>query len=247
MDSIENIKTIVAHFLNCTPDLVKDSSVIDREALHGSIMVNRMFAVLKSAGIEIDDYSNIKTFGELIHLIQITGETVQTEKSKQNIYTHDTYNNFLSIGIDIENFDKLPNALDYREEEFYKQNFSPREIAYCILKSNPKESFAGLFTLKEALVKSDQNLRNKRFSDIEILHDSAGKPMFENFSISVSHVDNLVVAIVINTLHNSIYISSSSKPKIEWKSNHFSLKYKLLIFAALILSLISLLIVFFKN
>src|SRR5579859_771572 len=101
----------------------------------------------------------------------------------------------LSLGVDIEAIDSLPRATDFRREEFYKMNFTPREIAYCILQADPYSSFAGLFAAKEALVKADAALRERPFNQLGIGHSPEGKPLYPGFALSISHAHGTAVAV----------------------------------------------------
>lgn len=246
MASEENIKTIIADFLNISVDQINENTVIDKQSLRGSIMVNRLFSILKSEGLEIDDYSKFQTFGDLKNFIKNPDNT----SAPVIRVIHREFNNSSypssEIGIDIQNINKMPDAIDFREDVFYKQNFSSREIAYCILKSNPKESFAGLFAVKEAIIKADSNLRNAQFSDIEILHNPDGKPTFESFSISISHSDNLAIGVAyrLNPISNSN--QSINNPTLKPSPASIPLIYKIFILLAFLLSLTTLVIYLFK-
>lgn len=99
-----------------------------------------------------------------------------------------------AVGIDIQEINELPNAADYWEDEFYKLKFTPEEIAYCVGKDNPGQTFAGLYSCKEALIKCDNDLE---WDSINISHDDNGKPQFGNYSISISHSGLYATAIAI--------------------------------------------------
>jgi len=96
------------------------------------------------------------------------------------------------VGIDIQEINELPDSRDFWEDDFYKSKFTSEEIAYCVTKDNPKQSFSGLYSCKEALIKSDNNLN---WGSINILHNENGKPIFENYSISISHSGLYSIAI----------------------------------------------------
>ena len=99
------------------------------------------------------------------------------------------------IGIDIEEIAALPQTTDFRKEEFYKMNFTPGEMAYCILQPDPYSSFAGLFAAKEAMVKADGANRNKTFNTLEIDHSPEGKPLHPDYSLSISHAGGMALAV----------------------------------------------------
>ena len=95
------------------------------------------------------------------------------------------------IGIDIQTISELPDCLDFWEEQFYRDNFSNPEISYALSKNNPKETFAGIFSLKESLFKADNSLNR---SEIEIKHVE-NKPLFQGFNVSISHSHDTVVSV----------------------------------------------------
>jgi phosphopantetheine--protein transferase-like protein len=103
----------------------------------------------------------------------------------------------LGIGIDIEDAKSLPEASDYRTHEFYKDNFSPAEIAYCILQPSTRMSLTGLWVAKEAIVKSGTVPPSEGLKKVEILHDDAGRPSFPSCVLSISHMEQVAVAVAI--------------------------------------------------
>jgi phosphopantetheine--protein transferase-like protein len=103
----------------------------------------------------------------------------------------------LGIGIDIEDAKSLPEASDYRTHEFYKDNFSPAEIAYCILQPSTRMSLTGLWVAKEAIVKSGAVPPSEGLKKVEILHDDAGRPSFPSCVLSISHMEQVAVAVAI--------------------------------------------------
>jgi len=98
------------------------------------------------------------------------------------------------VGIDIQEIKELPDSYDFWEDEFYKLKFTPSEIAYCVTKDNPKQSFSGLYACKEALIKCNNFLN---WENININHNENGKPVFENYNISISHSGQYSIAIAL--------------------------------------------------
>ena len=92
------------------------------------------------------------------------------------------------IGFDIESSINLPETDDFFDDQFYIDNFSKSEIAYCSSKENPKSCFAGRFAAKEAIVKANKDYLNTEFSNIEITVAENGQPLFEGMNISISHI-----------------------------------------------------------
>jgi phosphopantetheine--protein transferase-like protein len=128
------------------------------------------------------------------------------------------------VGVDIQEISELPDSSDYWDDDFYKSKFSPAEIAYCVAKDNPKQSFSGIYSCKEAIIKSNNNLK---WQDINIVYNENGKPIFENYNLSISHSGLYSIAIAIkieirnlqNILNNNkIEVSKNSVFKEKDKS-----------------------------
>jgi phosphopantetheine--protein transferase-like protein len=102
------------------------------------------------------------------------------------------------IGIDIEDVASLPEADDYRVHPFYRDNFTPAEISYCVRQGNPRASLCGVWAAKEAILKSGMaGAALSRLIDIEILWDEFGRPGFANCAISISHTGQAAVAVCL--------------------------------------------------
>jgi phosphopantetheine--protein transferase-like protein len=102
------------------------------------------------------------------------------------------------IGIDVEEVDSLPLASDYREHPFYRDHFTPIEIAYCIRQSDTRASFCGLWAAKEAILKSGLIPSSTHLMNaFEISHDGSGRPTFPGCRLSISHTSKSAVAVCI--------------------------------------------------
>ena len=104
-----------------------------------------------------------------------------------------------NIGIDIQKIDKLPVVKDPWESDFYKNNFKKNEIAHCLKKKNPYQSFSGIYSVKEAIFKIDGSSK----SDLEITFDENGKPKSSGYSISISHDEDYAVGVALKNIDNS--------------------------------------------
>lgn len=101
-----------------------------------------------------------------------------------------------SVGIDIEEVENLPTALDYREHPFYQDNFTPAEISFCIRQPNVLASFCGTWAAKEAILKAGVGSAPAgHLKGIEIQRDSLGRPGHQGCSLSISHTARTAVAI----------------------------------------------------
>jgi len=162
-----------------------------------SIMIDRFRAELSKMGINWN--------GEDIqakNLIPGNATISVSEKSNGANYHSITATNKdsaanLSVGIDIQSITELPESDDYWEDEFYKMKFKPEEIGYCVKKENARQSFAGIYAAKEALIKCDNRLN---WEDILISHDENGKPICNGFAVSISHSDDVAIAAVLKNV-----------------------------------------------
>ena len=105
----------------------------------------------------------------------------------------------LRIGIDLESEVSLPAADDYRTNAFYADNFSAREIAYALERSDPRASLCGLWAAKESIVKAGAAVApaNRALKGIEVQHDEAGSPNFPGCALSISHEAGVAVAVCL--------------------------------------------------
>jgi phosphopantetheine--protein transferase-like protein len=102
------------------------------------------------------------------------------------------------VGLDIEDVASLPEAEDYREHFFYRDNFSPAEIAHCLLQGNVRASFCGIWAAKEAILKSElKPTTSARLIDIQITYDDSGRPTHPSCYISISHTAHTAVAVCL--------------------------------------------------
>jgi phosphopantetheine--protein transferase-like protein len=199
----DKIKNILSPFIRVPAEQIAYETVIDRTSVSSSITLHRMYAKLAEEGIAVADYWNIKTYGKLLERINYNGNANAAGSNEQALaisYTNLPTGNGTTapgVGIDIEDVDAMPRATDFREDEFYKMNFSANEIAYCILQPQPYASFAGLFAAKEAIVKANNANRSRPFNTIIINHNEEGKPVCPGFNLSVSHTNNIAVAVAI--------------------------------------------------
>ena len=118
----------------------------------------------------------------------------------------------MESGVDIVKIDRFEKHID--DLKFLSKYFSPAEQEYISKKQNKKETLAGLFCAKEAVLKalgigigSGLDLR-----DISILHNDQGRPVVDvsaklfyylnakncnEVSISISHDGEYAVAFCV--------------------------------------------------
>jgi len=244
----EKIKEIVSAFIKIPTEQITSSTIIDRASVSSSIMLHRMYAKLSEEGFVIQDYSEVKNFGGLIS--RLNGNiNNNVSLSEQTIVLSDNKSieqSGISIGIDIEEISAMPRTNDFREDEFYKMNFSSSEMAYCILQPDPYASFAGLFAAKEAIAKANNHYGKKSFNTISIEHSLEGKPIHDLFQLSISHTKETAVAVAVESGLKASTNSSSVINEIDANKKNSASLNLFIAFLSLILSAIALYLVFRK-
>ncbi len=197
---MEEIKKIVSEFTGINVSLIKTDTPIHKNIFRNSIKWHQMFASLNNEGLAIHNYSEISTFGDLKKYFPKTDKGLGGNNYFVNEKTSNRNNetNGSGIGIDIEELDAIPETKSHRSHPFYTENFSQREISYCLLKEHPTQSFAGLFALKEAIIKANNQYMGRKFNEMEISHNDKGMPFHEGFILSISHNTESAVGIALS-------------------------------------------------
>jgi phosphopantetheine--protein transferase-like protein len=112
----------------------------------------------------------------------------------------------LSLGVDVELIENMPDADDYWTAEFYQGHFTPAEIAYCVRQEEPRAHFAARWCAKEALGKCDASFLSADPVTIQVNVIDSGRPVLERisngaahrlpFALSLSHTRIMAVAVV---------------------------------------------------
>ena len=212
MEKRDSLVQIVSELLEIDSGRISSDSPLTGKGMQGSLARARLDAAIrKRIGIRCPAVYTARNFGELEMAIFSDSATPQLPAAgppgRVNADQSDMSSTPISCGIDIENVDALPEAKDYREDEFYKLSFTPTEIAYCLLQENPRMHLAARWCAKEALKKCDPAYLDVEMSAIELLSPASGAPYLAEyhngkaarlpFAVSVSHTSSAVVAIVI--------------------------------------------------
>ena len=114
----------------------------------------------------------------------------------------------------IESDKSIPDTPDYFDDQFFTDNFSGKEIAYCSRAVNPKACFAGRFAAKEAIFKATKGVCGKDFSKIEIEVSVDGYPINDLCSLSISHLNEyqLSIAVAVPLKMESVKLGKVTKP-----------------------------------
>ena len=91
----------------------------------------------------------------------------------------------MRLGNDIQLVEELFPDTESVESRALEKLFTRYEITYAQSTENPKVTLAGLFSLKESLVKA--GAKYDTYLDLEICHDREGAPVFYGFLVSISH------------------------------------------------------------
>lgn len=181
--------------------------------LQGSLGRVRLEAALRhKLGTARADVERAVTFGDLCRLLGLADQSesaplaspspapAQQLTSTAVLGAGDTGVG-IHVGIDVETIPSLPEASDYWEHQFYKDTFSPAEIAYALLQPSPRATFAGAWCAKEALRKAYPALASSPWKSLEVAHDDAKKPsMIVNGrpvagTLSISHSGDIAIAV----------------------------------------------------
>jgi len=108
------------------------------------------------------------------------------------------------IGVDIEDISRFANKDRIADKKFLERIFTPSEIDYCYLKSNPAPHLCARFCAKEAVIKAlgSIGINHSKYNDIEVYHNELGAPLVRicdnddiKIEISLSHDKTKAVAI----------------------------------------------------
>ena len=196
----EEIISVIAPFIKLNPAQINEHTPIGRRAVASSIILHRMYARLSKAGYPVTDYWGIETLGELLARFSSGGGSISiavSSSEKQSEQVSGTQHDSLSIGIDAQPVAEFKEVPDFRTDAFYTMNFNSSEISWCLLQNRPLLSFAGLFAAKEAMVKADNRYINTPFHAIEVDHLLSGKPVAKGFRLSITHTDEMAIAVAI--------------------------------------------------
>ncbi|WP_129598200.1 holo-ACP synthase [Anaerophilus nitritogenes] len=110
------------------------------------------------------------------------------------------------IGIDIIEIDRISNAI-CKNDKFLQRIFTKKEIEYFLSIDYRKNTIAGGFAAKEAVMKSlGTGLRNFKWIDIEIDRDHLGKPVVNLYNGAQEIADHKEIKeIMVSISHSRDY------------------------------------------
>jgi len=219
IDMVE-VREFVAQMLVMSPEEVGPQTSL--HSLHTSLNNARLRVGLAKLGFNAPPAFQPATYGDLEAAVtgkdNATGPEPAPSSAGQPLaqfqqpatqVTAAPAGNF-AVGLDIEEIDSLPETPDYWSHEFYRETFSPGEIAYAVVQGEPRAHFAGFWCAKEALRKCDPTYVEAPLGSIAVVHEPTGQPFLAILSdgigrrlpyrVSISHSRTVATAVVIGTL-----------------------------------------------
>jgi F0F1-type ATP synthase membrane subunit c/vacuolar-type H+-ATPase subunit K len=102
------------------------------------------------------------------------------------------------LGLEVGNIAALPDAEDFSSHDFYRANFTPSEIDYCVKQTAVKAAFQGLLSAKRAIIRSGAATEPAEgLSNLAIMFDGEGKPVYPGCLLSTSDTGTIAAAVCL--------------------------------------------------
>jgi phosphopantetheinyl transferase (holo-ACP synthase) len=210
MNQVEELRGMVATMLGLPPDqVVPETSLASLDSSLGGAKLKRG---LKRLGLSLSAGSSPATFGELEaalfgKLPERNSPSPGSGEMGPAMVRAQSSLSGVQVGIDIQDVRSLPLADDYWEHEFYAGMFGKTEIAYAVVKSEPRMHLAAYWCAKEALRKCDPSFTKVGFEATVVAHEQDGRPYLQwqspsgplrlPHALSLSHTGELATAVVM--------------------------------------------------
>jgi phosphopantetheinyl transferase (holo-ACP synthase) len=207
MNQSNEPREILATLLMMAPDDLKPDTSL--QSLDSSLGTARLALALKRAGLRLPGGAVPPTFRDLELALNGSAREPASSETVSVPMTTPVNNSFggLQVGLDVQDINALPLADDYWDHEFYKENFDKSEIAYAVVKPEPRTHLAGFWCAKEALRKCDPAFAGAAFATTAVMHESNGRPWLLSVTptgrvrlphaLSVSHSGQIASAVVV--------------------------------------------------
>jgi phosphopantetheinyl transferase (holo-ACP synthase) len=201
------VRALVATMLMVAPETVDADTSL--RAIDNSLSGARLRLGLKRLGVEFNSPKVPATFGELERVLagNEMSATPMAQAEVKAALLPSPVGPRARIGHDIQDLESLPDTADFWSHEFYLGSFSPAELAYAVVQSEPKQNLAGFWAAKEALKKCDPAFASVEFQQLTVAHHADGSPYFSfgsngravplEHSVSISHARNTASAVVL--------------------------------------------------
>jgi holo-[acyl-carrier protein] synthase len=110
----------------------------------------------------------------------------------------------VGIGTDIVEIQRIREIVEKRGQSFLSRIFTDAEKEYCLSTKDPAARCAGRYAAKEAVLKAlGTGLRGLRWRDIEIIRNSAGKPIVRLTAGAAQLAESLGITEILLTISHS--------------------------------------------
>jgi phosphopantetheinyl transferase (holo-ACP synthase) len=207
MSQSNQLTEILTTLLMLAPGELKPETSL--QSLDSSLGTARLALALKRAGLRLPGDAVPPTFRDLELALNGNAQAPALFETAPVPVTTPAGNSFggLQVGLDVQDIGALPMADDYWDHEFYKENFDKSEIAYAVVKPEPRTHLAGFWCAKEALRKCDSAFAGIGFAATAVAHDAGGRPYLLSVTptarvrlphaLSVSHSGQIASAVVV--------------------------------------------------
>jgi phosphopantetheinyl transferase (holo-ACP synthase) len=203
----DQLREMMAKTLMTPPDGVNAGTSL--AILDNSLGEAKLRLGLKRLGLKLSPGVRPASFGDLCELL--SGKEPQPIRPAPQNGLPSVPNSALdglSVGLDVQEVSSLPLVTDYWEDAFYLATFAKPEIAYAVMKPEPRIHFAGFWCAKEALRKCDASFGGVEPVATVVAHEAGGRPFLVwngptgeirlRHALSISHSGAIAMAIVVN-------------------------------------------------
>ncbi|MDR1488580.1 MAG: holo-ACP synthase [Holosporales bacterium] len=85
----------------------------------------------------------------------------------------------IGLGIDLLDSRRIDGIMQRHGDRFQNKIYTRGEREFALDRTKPNESFAKIFSTKEAVIKAISNVSGVFWHDIEVFHDKNGKPIIK--------------------------------------------------------------------
>ncbi len=82
----------------------------------------------------------------------------------------------IGTGVDILNIERIRGIISRHGDRFLNKVYTKQERIFCENRLKSIESFAKIFSIKEAVIKAISTVSGVFWKDIDVLHEKNGKP-----------------------------------------------------------------------
>ncbi|MGV2828590.1 4'-phosphopantetheinyl transferase superfamily protein [Myxosarcina sp. GI1(2024)] len=207
---MEKVVGIVANIAGKSPQQITPTTSLSSLGINSSIQILKVQSALERKYQQklpfLADSWTLERIAAQVGEATERNSAIASPEVRETARPKEINSSAISVGVDIEEVDNLPDTSNYRTHEFYQALFSLEEISYALLKNEPKQHLCGIFCAKEALKKAAPELVNLRMDEIVVTHQQ-GRPVITlsdraidlrfNFQLSISHTQNYSVATVL--------------------------------------------------